>query len=264
MSKRRVGGVSAATTEAARRQLMQPVPCWEKAWVTPEGFPGNTTFKVYKWVKTDRVPQFKDDEVELDEPLAPLPDAEEVEVIDDEEKDEEKEDANGPIPGIQPSAEQASGLVPEPTEEGKVEEEVDEPTQLTLEPPETDLSLDGVGDPLAMAASLDSSGGNMMVDDALDDSLKINDDGGISLDMDGFGPDGLNLTSHDLTQMQDDDALMGGPMMDQTEDPFSGEGLDAGVLGEGGLGGEEMGADPVAPAGPPELGSASLDLGTEQ
>ncbi len=55
MSNRRRVGVSAATTEAARRQLMQPVPCWEKIWVTPENSSVNSTLKVFKWVKTDKI-----------------------------------------------------------------------------------------------------------------------------------------------------------------------------------------------------------------
>lgn len=52
-TKRRIG-VRLATTEAARRQLMQPVVCWEKVWVTPENAPSGSMMKIYKWVKTDR------------------------------------------------------------------------------------------------------------------------------------------------------------------------------------------------------------------
>lgn len=52
-TKRRIG-VSAATTEAARRQLMQPVPCWEKVWAVPS-IPSGSTLKVYKWVKTEKI-----------------------------------------------------------------------------------------------------------------------------------------------------------------------------------------------------------------
>lgn len=51
--------MSAATTEAARRQLMQPVTCWEKVWITPtpEATAGTAVnLKVYKWVKTEKVP----------------------------------------------------------------------------------------------------------------------------------------------------------------------------------------------------------------
>ena len=55
MATRRRIGVSIATSEAARRQLMQPVPCWEKVWVVPDNAPAGTTLKVYRWVKTDKV-----------------------------------------------------------------------------------------------------------------------------------------------------------------------------------------------------------------
>ena len=54
MATRRRIGVSIATTEAARRQLMQPVVCWEKAWIVPENAAPNSSMKIYKWVKTDR------------------------------------------------------------------------------------------------------------------------------------------------------------------------------------------------------------------
>ncbi len=55
MALRRRIGISTATTEAARRQLMQPVPCWEKVWVVPEKAAPGSTLKVLKWVKTYKV-----------------------------------------------------------------------------------------------------------------------------------------------------------------------------------------------------------------
>ena len=55
MATRRRIGVSVATTEAARRQLMQPVPCWEKVWAMPSIPSGSSTLKVYKWVKTEKI-----------------------------------------------------------------------------------------------------------------------------------------------------------------------------------------------------------------
>jgi hypothetical protein len=55
MALRRRIGISTATTEAARRQLMQPVPCWEKVWVVPEKAAPGSTLKVLKWVKTEKV-----------------------------------------------------------------------------------------------------------------------------------------------------------------------------------------------------------------
>src|SRR5438309_3521745 len=105
MATRRRIGVSIASTEAARRQLMQPVPCWEKVWVTSSI--GSSSLKVYKWVKTEKVQvsisklwsssvcthiyiyckQFDDEEGEADEPLAPLPD--EPEVVDGDEDEQE-------------------------------------------------------------------------------------------------------------------------------------------------------------------------------
>lgn len=54
MSTRRRIGVNTATSESARRQLMQPVVCWEKVWVIPTDVPAGSTLKVYKWVKTDK------------------------------------------------------------------------------------------------------------------------------------------------------------------------------------------------------------------
>lgn len=33
---------------------MQPVPCWEKVWVSPDNASAGSTLKVFKWVKTDK------------------------------------------------------------------------------------------------------------------------------------------------------------------------------------------------------------------
>ena len=53
MSKRKVN-FGAITSEAARRQLMVPTPCWERVLVTPEDAAPGATWKAYRWVKTDR------------------------------------------------------------------------------------------------------------------------------------------------------------------------------------------------------------------
>ena len=42
------------TSEAARRQLMQPVACWERVWVTPEHTAPGANLKVPKWVRTEK------------------------------------------------------------------------------------------------------------------------------------------------------------------------------------------------------------------
>lgn len=54
MATRRRVGFSTSTSEASRRQLMQPVPCWGKVWGPPDGAPPGTTLRVYMWVKTDK------------------------------------------------------------------------------------------------------------------------------------------------------------------------------------------------------------------
>ncbi|KAI6031581.1 hypothetical protein BKA83DRAFT_87452 [Pisolithus microcarpus] len=62
MATRRRIGVRVATTEAARRQLMQPVVCWEKAWVTPEHAPSSTDAVIEG-----------DEDMDQDEPAASVP-----------------------------------------------------------------------------------------------------------------------------------------------------------------------------------------------
>jgi hypothetical protein len=52
MSKKRVNFGSAATSEAARRELMKPVTCWQREWVTPEG----SKVRVRQWVQTYKNP----------------------------------------------------------------------------------------------------------------------------------------------------------------------------------------------------------------
>ena len=65
--------------------------------------------------------------------------------------------------------------------------------------------------------------------EGLDASLKPLDDmvdktglpGDLELDISALGPDGLQLESaHDLSQLDGPDGLIGGPMMDESGDPF--------------------------------------------
>ena len=46
--------VAAHQTEAARRALIQPVPCWEYKWVIPPGMPSGSTLRLRQWVKTQK------------------------------------------------------------------------------------------------------------------------------------------------------------------------------------------------------------------
>jgi len=70
---------------------MAQVPSWELTWVVPDSVAPGSPLKVYRWVKTDKIQQFSDDEGEADDPLAPLP--EEPDVPDPEEDDQEDEQA---------------------------------------------------------------------------------------------------------------------------------------------------------------------------
>ncbi|KAF8167709.1 hypothetical protein B0H34DRAFT_27166 [Crassisporium funariophilum] len=212
MATRRRIGVSAATTEAARRQLMQPVPCWEKVWVMPSGIPGgSSTLKVYKWVKTEKLQQFSDDEGEADEPLAPLPDEPEV-VEGDEDLDTEE-----------PRVADATLVVKDLAEIDRTQEDppskVSSPkTQLRMVEPSSGLET------LDHAEGLDASLNPLdaTMDDVDDDEKKDSTDNDLELDISGLGPDGLQLEdAHDLSQLDGPDGLIGGPLMDDSIDPFA-------------------------------------------
>lgn len=193
--------MSVATTEAARRQLMQPVPCWEKAWVATETSPAGTSLKIYKWIKTEKIPQFSDDEGEVDEPLVPLPD--EPEVVDgDEEMDPDD-----------------VVVVAEPVKESLEVDNVpdDPPSKLPSPKPTLLMSLQPSSDLVG-----DDRG------DGLDELLtplesNMGEKKDIELEISVLGPDGIPLESaHDLTQMDVEDVLTGGPMMDDSSDAFAG------------------------------------------
>jgi len=213
MSTRRRIGVSAATTEAARRQLMAKVPCWEKVWTLPENAAPGSTLKVYKWVKTDTTQQFSDDEDEANEPLAPLPDEPEVaEVEGDEDMDQ---DDLPPADSLQ----QTPRALLEPPEVTDVPKESE--TEDLSKPPSPKPH------PLSISYQPEAE-----ADDVLDESFAVvvgvdDVNQGVvdlgALDMSALGPDGTAFEeAHDLSQMEGGDAIMGaGVLMDQTVDPFA-------------------------------------------
>ena len=84
--------------------------------------------------------------------------------------------------------------------------------------PASELVIEDPGDVLdASLKPLDTG-----MEDEVDIGNKLTTDVGIELDMSGLGPDGLGLeSSHDLSQMEEADALMGGPLLDETVDPFA-------------------------------------------
>jgi hypothetical protein len=220
MATRRRIGVSAATTEAARRQLMQPVPCWEKIWVVPTIPSGSSsTLKVYKWVKTEKIQvsiinfmlalalmplqHFSDDEGEVDEPLAPLPD--ELEVVEVEGDDDLEQDVA--------DATQNKELT-------DIDQNVDDPpSKLSSPKPQLRImpsSLSGI----ETRDSVDGLDASLNLDTDMDDIVKKANDG-LELDISGLGPDGLQLEdAHDLSQLDGPDGLLGGSLMDDSVDPF--------------------------------------------
>ena len=221
MATRRRIGVSAATTEAARRQLMQPVPCWEKVWIVPTIPSGSSsTLKIYKWVKTEKIQvstincvycplalmplqHFSDDEGEVDEPLAPLPD--ELEVVEVEGDDDLEQDVA--------DATQNKELT-------DMDQNVDDPpSKLSSPKPQLRImpsSLSGI----EARDSVDGLDASLKLDTDMDDIVKkANDD--LELDISGLGPDGLQLEgAHDLSQLDGPDGLLGGSLMDDSVDPF--------------------------------------------
>ncbi|RDB29078.1 hypothetical protein Hypma_015737 [Hypsizygus marmoreus] len=214
MATRRRIGVSNASTEAARRQLMQPVQCWEKVWAIPENSSG-ANIKVYKWVKTEKTQQFSDDEGEVDEPLAPLPDEPEVVEGDEEMEQDETQPETVPLEDVTDlTATQEDGTPSKPPSPQP---------QLSISlQSSSELSIDQPSDTLdASLKPLDET-----IDVGIDLGEKENPADGMELDISGLGPDGLGLeSSHDLSQMDSADALVGGQAMDQSADPF-GEPVD--------------------------------------
>lgn len=161
--------------------------------------------------------QFSDDENETDQPLAPLPEPDDAEVVDvDEEMDQD---------------EAATSVAPETASASRDVSEM--PTGLK------DDSPSKPGSPKPHPLSMSFTPGPD-VDDALDDSLKpregaldaavgadgigsMGDMGDITLDMTGVGPDGEPFEGESLSQLQADDAILGArALMDSNmEDPFA-------------------------------------------
>ncbi|KAJ7293093.1 hypothetical protein C8J57DRAFT_1268109 [Mycena rebaudengoi] len=201
MSTKRRVGVSAAT----------PVPCWEKVWIVPENAPAGSTLKVLSWAKTAKIQHFSDDEGEVDEPLVPLPD--DVEVVDgDEEADQEE-------PAI---------VVPPPDAAETAVPEEEAPSKPASPKPQLSMGLQPSSDLIHESENNDELDASLkVIDTNMEEEVGVGEvtldtDGGLELDISSLGPDGLGLeTAHDLTQLDADDALLGGPLqMDESLDPF--------------------------------------------
>lgn len=233
MATRRRIGVSIATTEAARRALMQPVPCWEKVWSAPENAAPGSNLRIYKWVKTDKQQQFSDDEDEVDIPLAPLPD--EIEMV---EGDEDDQDEAGPsadlgsvleIPDTTAVNTEALPTPAQPLTPNQPSPPPDahspNPHTLSFQPDHGQTTLEEAHDALDAALKPLDTGMATIVDvggqmDPGGVDVNVNE---LDIDMSNLGPDGLPLESsaHDLTQVEAEDSLLGGAMMDSSLDPFA-------------------------------------------
>jgi len=191
------------STEAARRT---------QHW-TKQVAPGYK-FEVLSWTKTEVPQQFSDNEDEVEESLAPLPDEAEV-----GEGDEEMDQDEGEAVSVVPPASQLN-VIDMTAIQDEVSSKPPSPQpqlSMTLQT-SSELSIDLPGDTLdASLNPLDTDMSSIDVGVALGDK-----DGIVELDMSGLGPDGLGLEgSHDLSQMEETDVLIGGPMMPETDDLFA-------------------------------------------
>ncbi|KAI0257048.1 hypothetical protein BJV78DRAFT_1116435 [Lactifluus subvellereus] len=217
MALRRRIGISTATTEAARRQLMQPVPCWEKVWVVPEKAAPGSTLKVLKWVKTDKVQQFSDDEGDVNEPLAPLPDEPEV-VEGDEDVEQEDPVQSVPMEGI--SRDTTEPIHPKEELPSKVSSPKPHPLSISFQPT------------LPSEQEDDGLGGALQGLEDLTDPVNVADPLGaavtdlVDLDLSQLGPDGTAFDgAGDLTQieaLEPGDDILGADMLSAaiSDDPF--------------------------------------------
>ncbi|KAH7914784.1 hypothetical protein BJ138DRAFT_999311 [Hygrophoropsis aurantiaca] len=216
MATRRRIGVSVATTEAARRQLMMPVACWEKKWVTPENAPTNSSMKIFKWVQTEKKQQFSDDEGEVDEPLAPLPD--EPEVVEGDEEMDQDEPTQSVAPENDIATQDVNSVVQEVPSEPQTKPPSPAPPALSLQPTDSVLTTEEAAD--AFDAALQPLEADMTIDIGMD--ITAPPEEVENIDMGALGPDGTSYESvHDLNQIEENDAVLGGPLMDNTVDPFA-------------------------------------------
>ncbi|KAJ4485922.1 MED7 protein-domain-containing protein [Lentinula aciculospora] len=147
-----------------------------------------------------------EDENQVDAPLAPLPDEPEVVEIEEEEESQ-------PVVGekAQADATEVSETIQEPEDSKPPSPK----PQLMMSTESTMEDITDTGDGLdASLNPMDTSGmgGEKMSTEGMD------------LDLSALGPDGLALVDvGDLSQIEVEDGLMGGPNMDDTIDPFAAE-----------------------------------------
>jgi len=184
--------------------------------VTPEKAAPGSTLKVLKWVKTDRVQQFSDDEGDVNEPLAPLPD--EPEVVEGEDDVEQEDQA----PSVAPepiSRDVSEPILPKEELPSKVSSPKPHPLSISFGPSIPSEQPDDDGLSGALQGLEDDLAGAVGVAEALGTADLVD------LDLAQLGPDGTAFDgAGDLTQLQSADSILGGDIvLDATmsDDPFA-------------------------------------------
>lgn len=147
----------------------------------------------------------------MDDPLAPLPD--EPEVVEGDEEMELDETQNTTVTTVKAS--ESTPALP------------DEPLSKPASPkPQLSMTLTGVDDGVNGDADADVLNASLkpIVDADMHDidrkKAGVDVDAGVELDISALGPDALGLDGAGLAQIDPSDGLVGGPLLDQTGDPF--------------------------------------------
>ncbi|KAH0838153.1 hypothetical protein J3R83DRAFT_6404 [Lanmaoa asiatica] len=160
--------------------------------------------------------QFSDDEEEADEPLAPLPD--EPEVVEVDEDMDQDEPAASVAPDATQDATETNFVNQEAPSEPQTKPSSPTPPALSLQQTEPILTVDEGADILDASFKVLDTGIN--VDVVVHESANQEDVG--ELDMSVLGPVGTPYEDvHDLGQLDGTGALLGGPLMGDTGDPFA-------------------------------------------
>ena len=151
--------------------------------------------------------QFSDDEGETDQPLAPLPDEPEVVEGDDDMDQDDAPNRDSAVPDTTPASRAESELAASKAEdESKPASPKPHPLSVSFQPPSPTPAAEDV------------------LDEALQ-PMQTEDDitADIALNLTEMGPDGEPFEgAADISQLQPDDDILGGPLMDETmADPFA-------------------------------------------
>jgi hypothetical protein len=163
--------------------------------------------------------QFSDDEGDVNEPLAPLPDEPEVVEGDD---DVEQEDATQSVPPEPISREVSEPILPKDELPSKVSSPKPHPLSISFGPPLP--SEEGVDDLSGALQGLEEELAGAVVDVG-PVPVPLGQTDLVDLDLSQLGPDGTTFeAAADLTQLQSADSILGADIvLDATmsDDPFA-------------------------------------------